>query len=264
MTETWICLDCETTGLEPGSRLIELAAVACDESGRATRRFSALVCPGMPLPEDSAAVTGLSDAELIDADTAPAVLRRFLDWLPDDGLLVAHNARFDVNVLGWEMQRAELSAPRLRVVDSVKLARALDETPDCRLQTIIATHRWQLHGPAHRAEPDADAVRLLLTRARERLPRTRFGQLCTGTRFRSAWQHEAELPETLHTLPEHVALGRPFAFHYTTADGWSSSRSITPFGFARTGKGLRFHGFCHYCSARRSFAAERVAVARPA
>ena len=49
----FIALDVETTGVEPGSRLIELAAIAFDDDG-IIDIFERTVNPGMPLPADAA------------------------------------------------------------------------------------------------------------------------------------------------------------------------------------------------------------------
>jgi len=145
----WIALDTEATGLEPGSRLVELAAVRFDLDGRVIDRFEALVDPGLPLPPDVTALTGLRDHDLRGRPPAESALRRFRAWLGDDRLLAAHNAGFDVSLLGWECDGARLPMPRWRVVDTVDCAKALGTPGGLSLEAQRAAYGWDQAG--HRA-----------------------------------------------------------------------------------------------------------------
>ena len=255
---TWIAFDTETTGLEPGSQLVELAAIAFTDAGTVAS-FDQLVRPTIAMPPDVVSIHGLRDEDLHGANNASVVLQQFLDWLPDDAVLVAHNAGFDCDVLGWEADRAQLQLPDLRVIDTVPLARTLNATANCRLQTLCEHFSFQRLGDAHRALPDADSVRQLFLQLRRDLPEHEDWEPRVP---RHGWQTVAdeELPAPLHGLADALRAGRALEFTYRDARGHETRRAVTPWGYARVDAGIRFHGHCHLRQARRHFAAERVSA----
>jgi DNA polymerase-3 subunit epsilon len=255
----WVALDTETTGLEPGSRLVELGAVAFTADGLVLDTFETPVNPGMPMPADAVAVNGFEDQALAAAPPAARVLREFVAWLPRGARLVAHNAAFDQGILGWELDRARLAWPEADMVDSCLLARALGDTCDNRLETLIRHHGWPRHGRAHRALSDAHAVRRLVLLARRR---GLNGALLTGQPFRARYRCPRTLPPRVAPLPAAVSAGARVALRYVDAAGIRSDREVTPFGYAQRDETLVWHGWCHLRAARRSFVAERVRALR--
>jgi DNA polymerase III epsilon subunit-like protein len=260
MRADWVAFDTETTGVEAGSRLVELGAIAFAGDGTVLGEFGSLVNPEMPMPPDAQAVNGLDDAALAGAPCAGEVLREFLEWLPPHARLVAHYAPFDQNVLGWEMDRAEIEWPGHRVVDSRLLARVLGETADNRLRTIVAHHGWRADSPGHRALPDAEMVRRLVLHARGRGLERRCPELFAGRPFSATARCPHRLPRKLRVLPDAIAGGEPLAIVYTDRWGSTTARRVTPFGFAEIAGTLRWHGWCHLRGARRTFLGVRVAT----
>ena len=252
---TWVAFDTETTGIEPGSRLLDLAAVAFKDRGRVLSTFDQLVNPGMPVPADVSAVHGITDRMLANQPATQDVLTAFLAWLPADATLIAHNAAYDCDILTWELQHAGLPLPTQAVMDTCRMAKALAETPDNKLQTLIAHHQLTRAGSAHRAMPDADAVRQYFTYARSRLAPEA-----------SPWSARCSCPSRLPTawrdLPDWIAGAMPVHIRYTDGQGQTSERTFTPYGYATTGSGLRMHGWCHLADSRRTFCPERAVVIR--
>lgn len=143
MSDTiYVAVDTETTGLEPGSRLVELGAVAFLSTGDIVDTFEELVQPDMPMPADMDAFHGITDHDLVRAASASDVLARFHKWLPKGAVLVAHHAPFDVNILGWELDRLGRHWWPNTWLDTLKIARWLDETTDNKLATLVAHHAW--------------------------------------------------------------------------------------------------------------------------
>ncbi|MDA3960577.1 MAG: exonuclease domain-containing protein [Planctomycetota bacterium] len=261
MNLPWVAIDTETTGLEPGSRLIELAAVRfalhdADEAAE-PERFTALVRPPCSVPPDVTTITGIDDAMLVEAETAEQVLPRFLTWLGDKAMVVAHNAGYDVNLIGWECDHAGLSLPRWRVVDSVAFARSLGTPGGLSLAAQVA-HYGIDTGPAHRALPDAEATMALTKIARAQLTPERFAAIAQGNRLRGRWRHVRELPAPFDIIPRLMADQQRLRFRYTDRAGRVSEREISPYGYAMVRGRLRFHGYCHLRHERRNFAAERA------
>jgi DNA polymerase-3 subunit epsilon len=154
---TFVVLDLETTGLSPGrDRITEVGAVKV-RGGEVLGELRTFVHPGMPIPAQVTAVTGITDAMVRDAPPVGVVLPTVLRFL-GDAVLVAHNASFDLSFL-----RAAAAAHGRTldpvVVDTARLARRLvrDEVRDCRLATL-ARHLRARTSPDHRALTDARAT----------------------------------------------------------------------------------------------------------
>ena len=219
MSRPWVAFDTETTGLEPGCRLIELAAVQFDQSGTVLSTFEATCNPGMPLPAEIHAITGLTDADLSDQPTAKEVLQRFRAWLPGEALLFAHNVRFDCDVLGYEWDRAHREIPTLRLVDTVKFGTALRGVGRCRLQDLVAHYGFTLRGRAHRALPDADATRQLVLQAQRDLPERVFRNLTRSLSIAAANGPTPGLEATYDQVRQHLARGGRVRFTYRDGSG---------------------------------------------
>ena len=258
MDIAWICFDCETSGLEPGSRLLELAAVACNVQGHIGERFSALCNPEQTLPVDSEAIHGIDTAELTTARPTAQVLQDFFKWLPARACLIAHNIYFDAQILAYEADRAGLRLPRLQLFDSLAIARLLGDYPNNQLATIVAHHGWQLSGPAHRAEPDSEAVARLWQRGLQKYGTSRCRHHADCGRLKVQWTVPQVLPNKFTALDRAIAKQQAFHFSYTNAQGISSDRRIIPYGYAERRCRLNFHGLCLDCQERRNFLAERA------
>lgn len=250
--------DVETTGIEPGSRMIELAAVSFDETGAVRGTFQRLCNPGMPLPPDITAINGITPDMLQDAPHAVTVLDEFFAWLPADLVCVAHNAPYDCGVIAWDAARVGLTIPPgIRVMDTLALARSIAATKKNDLQVLVEHYGIDRIGEAHRAMSDADACRQYFmkvsgTAQLNAQPAQPWESFCTD------YQYAYYLPDVLKGLPEMVANGADLSFTYTDAKGETTDRTITPYGWAMTKKGLMFHGYCHLRSERRSFYVDRM------
>ena len=171
---TFVVFDLETTGLRPGSaRPCEIGAVRVERL-ELTARFESLANPGIRLQPAISALTGLRDEELRRAPPVAAAVRRFLSFT-GDGVLVAHNARFDLAFLDHETMRLTGKRVAATVVDTVGLARALLGRQPANLAAL--SHRFATDvRPCHRALPDAEATAEILLRligmAQERGVRT--------------------------------------------------------------------------------------------
>lgn len=162
-----VVVDVETTGLRAEcARITEVAAVRLSRRGAApeTAEFSALVNPGMPIPPDVAALTGISDSLVSGAPPIARVLPAFLSFAATS-VIAAHNAPFDVGFLVAACRRAGIPWPPRAVIDTVVLAKIVlwpDEVPDHKL-TTLADHFAVATRPVHRALADARAAAEVMT-----------------------------------------------------------------------------------------------------
>lgn len=154
-----VCLDTETTGLDPGSghRIIEIGCIELINHVPTGARFQRYLNPERRVPADAFAVHGISDAFLADKPRFAEVASDLLAFL-DDAPLVIHNAAFDVGFLNAELAR--IDRPPVcasRAIDTVTLARrkfpaapaSLDAL--CRRFSIDLSDRT-LHGALKDAE----------------------------------------------------------------------------------------------------------------
>jgi DNA polymerase-3 subunit epsilon len=170
---TFVVVDLETTG---GSaqrhRITEIGAVKV-RGGERLGEFQTLVNPGCAIPPLISVLTGISDAMVADAPSIRSALPSFLEFARG-GVLVAHNAPFDIGFLKAACRELDLAWPDVGVVDTAALARRVvhrDEAPNCKLATLS-----RLFGatttPDHRALHDAratvDVLHGLLARLGER------------------------------------------------------------------------------------------------
>lgn len=103
-----ITLDTETTGLEVGKghRVIEIGAVEIvDQDMIAT--YNVFINPGRSIDLGSYAVHGICEAQLEGRPTFKEIAPVFLNFIRDAELLI-HNAKFDVEMLDAELERAGL------------------------------------------------------------------------------------------------------------------------------------------------------------
>jgi DNA polymerase III epsilon subunit-like protein len=226
---------------------VELAAIAFDDEGTVLETFSELVYPGMSIPPDATGTHGLGDADVASKSVASDVLSRFLSWLPNDAVMIAHNARYDQGVISWECQRAGLRLPACEVIDTRALARSVRATQDCRLETLVEHYGLSPLGKAHRALADADMVRQYFQIARKITPPA-------PEPWAAQYEYPSTLPEHLRDLPSWVASGHTIRFTYKSSVGKASSPSIVPYGWAELHGGrLRIHGWCEWAGGRRMF-----------
>ncbi|AKS43220.1 3'-5' exonuclease [Wenzhouxiangella marina] len=83
-------IDFETTGLSPacGARPTEIAVVRI-RGGEIVDRYQSLMNPGVPIPYDIQAFTGITDAMVRRAPPVEAVMAQAVDFVGGDPI-VAH------------------------------------------------------------------------------------------------------------------------------------------------------------------------------
>jgi DNA polymerase-3 subunit epsilon len=120
-----ICLDTETTGLDPkdGHKIIEIACVELINKVKTGKVFHTYINPRREVPFEAFKVHGLSTEFLQDKPIFDLIVDKFLNFIGED-ILVIHNANFDMKFLNFELAllgRKPLNSSR--VVDSLMLAR---------------------------------------------------------------------------------------------------------------------------------------------
>lgn len=153
-TAAFIAFDTETTGLDPASgRIVEIGAVKFDRRG-AIARYNVLINPEMPMPEEAGKVNGITDAMLKDKPLIAAVFPDFFDFI-GTGILVAHNAPFDINYVNAELKRAGKPPLTNKAVDTRIFAKEVFPGLSSYALQDLAVQFGITALEAHRAEDDA-------------------------------------------------------------------------------------------------------------
>ena len=120
----FVVFDLETTGLSPSvDRITEIGAVIF-ENGEVKETYCEFVNPQMPIPAKIVDITGITDNMVKDAPTEDEAIPKFLEFIGEDTVLVAHNAPFDVGFLNSACKRLGIKR-RFTYIDTVPLSRAL-------------------------------------------------------------------------------------------------------------------------------------------
>ena len=153
-TAAFIAFDTETTGLDPASgRIVEIGAVKFDRRG-VIARYNVLINPEMPMPEEAGKVNGITDAMLKDKPLIADVFSDFFDFI-GTGVLVAHNAPFDINYVNAELKRAGKPPLTNKVVDTRIFAKEVFSGLSSYALQDLAVQFGITALEAHRAEDDA-------------------------------------------------------------------------------------------------------------
>ena len=152
-------VDLETTGTTAATDaiteigIVRIETDPCDELSLRVSEWSALVNPGIPIPPEIQALTGITNAMVRNAPSFSQVADK-VAAMTADALFVAHNARFDYGFLKHAFARLQRRFSA-RVLCTVRLSRRLyPDEPQHNLDSVIARHGLAIDG-RHRALGDA-------------------------------------------------------------------------------------------------------------
>ena len=131
-----VVFDTETTGC---TRFDEICQIAAAEyvCGELSRTLALYVCPTCAMNPWAEMVHGLSLDFLHEHGLAPEdAMRRFFEFVGDNALLVAHNAQFDLRMVGQECRKFNLAfAPEnVETCDTLALSRHM--RPDLKSHAL--------------------------------------------------------------------------------------------------------------------------------
>ncbi len=175
-----ICLDTETTGLDPnnGDRIIDVGCVKLDgrmHSYDKCWEFQRLINPDKQLDPEIVELTGITNEELADKPHFEDIVDDFLDFIRGSELLI-HNAAFDVGFLNMELERCgkgKLEDYVVNIVDTIDIAHELFPGRHVSLSALcvllgIDDSERTVHGALIDSQILAD-VYLAMTRGQNRM-----------------------------------------------------------------------------------------------
>lgn len=156
MTDSFVVVDIETTGLNPASeRIIEIGAVQI-RGDRTEEQFDVLIQPGRKLSSFIIELTGITDEMLKEAPDICEGLRQFMEFAGED-ILMGHHLSFDYSFLKRNIVNTGGSFER-NGVDTLRIARAALPELESRSLKTLCDHYGIVNEHAHRACDDARAT----------------------------------------------------------------------------------------------------------
>lgn len=159
--------DCETTGLiRAGNlnppRIIDIGIVSVDTTApNKVLRWGTLVNPGIDVPEEITALTGITTPQLKLQPTFEQVLPELQERLSAAEFFVSHNAYFDVNML-----LIEVSLIGQNILFPDKVICTVDETYPILGRRLSLSELWEYaigtpYKENHRAITDAEDLSVI-------------------------------------------------------------------------------------------------------
>ena len=254
-----VFFDVETTGLDPhfGDRICEIAALRFQD-GNELSVYQSFVDPHRPISPGAFRVNRITPTDLAGAPDFEEVADRLLEMFVD-GVMVAHNAPFDLGFLTAELSRLGRSVPPLVSLDTLAMARRAFHFPSNALQNV-ATYLGLSTAQRHRALDDArltaQVFQILTEDLRRRGARTLADLL--------DWQGEPILPPVRNYIPLPPTIDEALQgeglllIRYVSARGEETTRMIKPRRVSQHRDYLYLEAHCYLREALRVFRLDRI------
>lgn len=152
--QKFVCIDCETTGLDAHEdRIIEVAAM-CFDANTIYGESESLINPECLIPETSIAIHHITQDMVADKPTIEKVLPDLLKLIGDH-IIVGHGVKFDIDILAIAAERNSIpcNIRNNRFLDTLRMARLYGQCPVNSLEYLRKHFNVPLEG-AHRAMSD--------------------------------------------------------------------------------------------------------------
>lgn len=132
----YVVIDVETTGLDPAhNEILEIGALRIIEH-KISERFSAMIHPKCPIPQDIMDLTGITQQMADKGIELKKALEEFWDFL-GQSVVIGHNLSFDLAFLKKASVDTGISIPVNSCFDTLTLARRrVQDIADYRLETL--------------------------------------------------------------------------------------------------------------------------------
>ncbi|MEE8298136.1 MAG: exonuclease domain-containing protein [Thermodesulfobacteriota bacterium] len=255
-------LDVETTGLDPvsGDKICEIAVIKTID-GQVADEFVTIVNPGRNIPERAISIHGITQVMVNRAPLFRDIAKDLLDFL-NDTVIVAHNAKFDLEFLRSELKNLNQSLPENEVIDTLGIARRYYSFPSNSLGEI-ARYIGLPIDEEHRALADVTTTKDIfeyflkdLERRGIRLKRLKDILKLQGKSVELQTTNELVLPtEIEQALRDKGKLEIKYLSAYKEE---TSIRVIEPFDISVSKANTYIHAYCHLRKQRCTFRLDRI------
>lgn len=164
-----VIFDLETTGLSPEKEsIIEISALRI-KGGEIVDEFSTLVNPGVHIPYESSAITGITDDMVAGSPDVKAALGMFRSFVGNE-VLVGHNIRnFDLKFIQRDALKYFGSEMTNEYVDTLVVARRCLPQLSSRSLESLSSYYGVSYDGAHRALADCHITYEIYKRLKDEL-----------------------------------------------------------------------------------------------
>jgi len=152
--QLFVCIDCETTGLNPKEDLIIEVAAAVFTTKGILEEFATLIDPGRLIPPESTVIHHITDDMVTGKPKVESVLPKLLQMIGKK-TIVGHGVGFDIELLAVAAERTGIghSLKGNSSIDTLRMARLYGKSPTNALEQLRKHFCIEPHG-AHRAMSD--------------------------------------------------------------------------------------------------------------
>jgi len=196
--DTFICLDCESTGLDvKNDRIIEIAAIRFTFT-KQLGEHETLINPNVAIPEESTKIHHITQDMVAGKPSIETVLPDFLKFIGND-IIVGHGIQFDIDILIEAAKRHSIPCHlhENTSIDTLRLARLYGQSPVNSLEKLRQHFNIAAEG-AHRAMNDV------------RVNIEVFKHLATKFKTTEALLERLKKPIPMRTMPLGKYRGREF------------------------------------------------------
>ncbi|MDO4912071.1 MAG: 3'-5' exonuclease [Lactobacillus sp.] len=156
----FVAIDFETANHRPESAC-SLALVLVRDN-QIVDKYYTVINPQMPFDQDNIKVHQITANDVKEAPTMAEIWPEIAPLFTPGMLVVAHNARFDTNVLKRSLARYEIPEPHYLVLDSLKVAQKFEpQLPNHKLNTVsdeLGIDLWHHHNALADSEACAQII----------------------------------------------------------------------------------------------------------
>ncbi|MDD2890592.1 MAG: exonuclease domain-containing protein [bacterium] len=256
----FVFLDVETTGLHPhyGDRICEIGLLKV-VSNRTSASYHTLINPYVPISIGAFMVNHITSDMVKYAPAFSEVTDKFFKFI-ENSVIVAHNAPFDLNFIGSQLNGLRMKFPKNIVIDTLTLARTYFQFPSNSLSNI-ASHFGISAAHSHRAMEDAILTRkifyIFLKEFKRKYNLDTLYQLLefNGGTITFPTYGELILPPEVE---EAIKWDRKLRIRYMSEEGKHTVRTIKPIEIAPHKDYTYLVAHCFLREQRRTFRMDRI------
>ena len=157
-----VVFDLETTGLDMvKDRIIQMSYIKVMPDGNETRK-NLYVNPGMPIPEEVVALTGISDEDVKNAPTFKQLAANLQKEFEGCDFAGYNSNRFDVPMLAEEFLRAgiDFDFSKCRLIDAQTIFMKMERRNLAAAYKFYCGRKMEEDFEAHRADQDLSLIHI--------------------------------------------------------------------------------------------------------
>ena len=260
-----IVLDLETTGLSPlTDKIIEIGAIkVCPNE---IKSFSELINPEIEITDRSKSIHGISDEMVKNKPKIIEVLPNFLKFI-ENLPLIAHNAKFDLGFIVYNIHKNRLDFPNNQVYCSCQFSRkALSHMNKHNLGNLIDQLGISI-GCQHRALDDSIAALSVFAQGLIQMKERNITKKDQEDHFKQSFQFNVldfksynifNIPDHLSALVDAIENQKTIEIIYGGGSIKNKFRPIKPLGILPMPSGTVLYAECLITNINKSFSLQKI------